>query len=668
MRLPSCFPSLLLVTALGLISCQADPGTTVVESTPTAAATTNPEPVRPTATPATIVPTGKHLTICMAEEPTTLYWHGRSTVFDEAVLHGIYENDLTTLSFSFQAVGLETVPSLAQGDAAFRVVPVDAGDKVVDAAGNVISLELGSQVINADGELETFNGSTLLMQQLVVDFLMRQRYWANGQPVTAADSIYSFHQAAHPESPADTFKIERTASYEATGNLSVRWAGLPGFRDENYQTNFHHPLPQHAWRELTFAELGTAEASSRLPMGDGPYRIIEWLPGEMIRLRPNPYYYRVNADLPRLDSVTFKFIPDRNQRISQLLAGECQIITHEQLDQELIPFFMEAQDAQLVNASIRPGPERWQISFGINSANDYGDGSGRPDWFEDTRVRQAVAMCINRQQIIDSVLSGYAFIPNSYLHAVHPFNAEEAIFWPFDRSAANALLDEVGLLDNDFDALREDTSSGADFRVSLITSHDQTERAVAAMLRDMLLECGIDVVIESLSDQLRFAEGAENRVNGRRYDLALTSASTSHIPNCAQFGSWEISGPDTEQNPATSLPYVGWDGQNHTGWSNPDFDNACLSANQAMPGTVDHALYHEQAQTIFSQNLPVLPLFFVPKTTATSPHISNIDNDPSQNSELWNLYAIDIINSDDREVATNNSNGGKSEANRGKQG
>jgi peptide/nickel transport system substrate-binding protein len=579
----------------------------------------------------------------MSQEPSTLYWHGRETVFDEAVLHGLYENDLTTLSYGYQPQGLETIPSLAQGDAAFRVVPVDAGDKVVDADGNVVSMEPGTNVITAEGELVTYNGSTLLMQQLVADFLMKQRYWADGQPVTAADSVYSFRLAAHPDTPGDKFKIARTASYEATGNLSIRWAGLPGFRDDSYQTNFQHPLPQHAWKDISEAELVAAEPSSRLPLGDGPYRIVEWLPGEIIRLEPNPFYYRTQEDLPRLDSVTFLFIPNTNQRISQLLAGRCQIITHDELDQELIPFFLEAQNAQLLKTSIRPGRMRWQISFGVNSWSEYGDGIGRPDWFEDARVRQAVAMCINRQQIVDTILSGHSVVPHSYVPSLHPSFVENVSQWPYDQTAANVLLDEVGYLNTDGDRIREDPITGTDFRVSLITSVDRTERQIAQMLKEYLLECGIDLLIEPLPEQLRFADGEENRISGRRFDLALTTAPANHIPACDQFASWEISGPDAKQNLLTGELFTGWDGKNHSGWSDPTYDTACTSALDAMTGTADYSLFHEQAQVIFSENLPVLPLFFSPRTTAIIPEIPYINNDPSQNSELWNLFAIDLV-------------------------
>ncbi len=223
----------LVFPVVGIISCRTSPDTAVT-SQPAPAVTVEITPIPPTSTPLQTPASGKHLTICMAEEPTTLYWHGRATIYDEAVLHALFENDLTTLSFAYQPQGLAKIPSLAAGDAAFRVVPVNAGDNVVDAAGNVAALAPGVAVINADGELVTFDGNTVLMQQLIVDYTMKQRYWADGRPVTAADSVYSFRLAAHPDTPTDKFKIARTANYQATGNLSIRWSGLPGFRDDTF--------------------------------------------------------------------------------------------------------------------------------------------------------------------------------------------------------------------------------------------------------------------------------------------------------------------------------------------------------------------------------------------------------------------------------------------------
>jgi peptide/nickel transport system substrate-binding protein len=642
-RLHLLFGTLLLLVALAQFSCRTPPSETAVAEPPPITVTS--ERVARTATDTPTVPpqSGKHLAICMSEEPSSLYWHGASTLFDRAVLHGLYENDLTSLSYRYQPRGLERVPSLANGGMATRVVPVDAGELVVDARGDVVALEEGVQAITADGETVTFEGNTLLMEQQVVDFVMKQRFWADGQPVTASDSVYSFALAADPDTPGQKGKIERTDSYQATGNLTVRWAGLPGFRDNDFQTLFQQPLPRHAWEGLSAAELITAEASSRLPVGDGPYMIVEWVAGESIRLEPNPYYYRAQESLPRVDSVTFKFIADNNQRLSQLLAGECHIVTHDGLDTELIPFFDEAEEAQLLKASTRPGPVGLEVTFGVNSWSDYGDGAGRPDWFEDVRVRQAMAMCVNRQQIVNSILYGRSDVAHSTLPDIHPLYAGDVSQWPFDLSAANALLDEVGFLDNDEDGIREDPITGNAFRVSLITGLDQIERRVGQLLQEAWRDCGIDLVIEALPDPLRLAGGEDNRLIGRRFDLVLTSSTATNVPQCDRFSSWQIGGPLGETDPQSGAVFSGWDGSNHTGWSDPAFDVACASALEALPGTPEHILSHQQAQNIFSQNLPLLPLFYIPRTTATSPEVPHINNDPSQNSELWNLFALDLV-------------------------
>lgn len=643
MRLRFLLYFLPILLTCAQLSCRTPSSNTVADNPPPITATAAAVVGTPTTTPGPVPETGKHLTICMSQEPSTLYWHGHSTLFEEAVLHGLYENDLTTLSYGYQPQGLEKIPSLANGDTATRVVPVDRGETVVDAAGNVVPLEPGVTVTTADGQLATFAGTTLLMEQQVVDFVMKQRYWSDGQPVTASDSVYSFELAAHPDTPGDKYKTDRTASYQATGNLTLRWTSLPGFRDNNFQNNFQHPLPRHAWSGLSPAELLTAESSSRLPMGDGPFMIVEWIPGKSIRLEPNPAYYRSLDGLPRLDSVTFKFIPDTNQRLSQLLAGECQIVTHDALDPDLIPFAVEAQEAQLLKSSIRPGPLGLEVDFGINSWSDYGDGSGRPDWFEDVRVRQGIAMCIDRQQIVNTITVAYSDVSHSYVPPIHPLYAKNVSQWPHDTKAANALLDEAGYLDDNEDGIREDPITGNAFRVSLITGLDQMERRIGQMIQEQLRDCSIDLVIEALPDQLRLAGGEENRLIGRRFDLALTSATAANNPQCDRFATWQIGGPLDETDPQSGAVFSGWDGTNHTGWSNPAFDTACASALENFPGTPEQILSHQQAQVIFSQNLPVLPLFYIPRTTITGQEVPHINNDPAQNSELWNLFAIDLV-------------------------
>jgi peptide/nickel transport system substrate-binding protein len=180
-------------------------------------------------------PESKLLTICVGQEPSTLYPYGRSQQ-DIAVthlLHGIYENMFTTLTYDYQPRGVEKLPSLADGDAEIKQITVQEGDQVYDVNDDVVVLREGVTVITADGQKVTFEGEPLTMSQMVVEFTLQPLVWSDGTPVSAGDSEYSFKLAVDPETPVPKYKIERTENYVATGDLTLEWTGVPGYKGGN---------------------------------------------------------------------------------------------------------------------------------------------------------------------------------------------------------------------------------------------------------------------------------------------------------------------------------------------------------------------------------------------------------------------------------------------------
>jgi peptide/nickel transport system substrate-binding protein len=81
----------------------------------------------------------------------------------------------------------------------------------------------------------------------------------------------------------------------------------------------------------------------------------------------------------------------------------------------------------------------------------------------------------------------------------------------------------------------------------------------------------------------------------------------------------------------------GWGGQNETGFSDPAFDAACLAAIQSLPGEEAYTTNHLEAQRIFAEQLPVVPLYLRLKLAATRPDMCNFFMDPTANSEMWNI-------------------------------
>ena len=337
-----------------------------------------------------------------------------------AVQVALFETDITSFSYDWQARGIEKLPSLDDGDAIINTVEVNTGDTVLDATGNPAVLEEGIEITNADGESVVFDGTPLMMEQLSADFSLKQRFWSDGTPVTAADSVYSFNLNADPDTPAGKFLVNRTQSYQATGDLTLQWIGLPGFMDPTYFTNIWPPQPEHAWGGFSAAELLEAEESSRLPIGDGPFKIDAWNAGDSIQLTPNEFYYRADEGFPHLNSVTYKFIQDTNQLVAQLISGACDIGTQDGLDATQSPFLIEAENNGLLVPYFQTGTVFEHIDFGVDSYGDFGDDIGRPDWFEDVRVRQAMTMCTDRQSMVDNILFGRSEVIHTYVPTVHP--------------------------------------------------------------------------------------------------------------------------------------------------------------------------------------------------------------------------------------------------------
>jgi len=589
-------------------------------------------------------PLTKDLVICLGEEPESLYRHGRLSRAEIAILQAVYENDFTHLSWEYQPHGLEKLPNFADGDAWIDEVIVQEGDRVVNADGNVVVLMLGEIVQVVDGKTTVFNGNPLTMRQINAEFTLKSRFWADGEPVVAADSVYSYEMAGKTGTLTGRDKVLRTNTYEALDDLTVRWTGLPGNRDPLYSTNFWAPLPFHAWSEHDSAGIPTSEMAARYPLGDGPFQIVNWEAGQFVQLEPNPYYYRADEGYPNLDGITFRFVPDADQLVAFLLNGECHVATQDALRSSQVDFLNEAAAAGLLQVPFATGTVYEALNFGVDSWNGYGDGQGRPDWFEDVGVRQAVTMCIDRQEMVQDFLNGRSQVMHSYLLEDHPLFPEEISEWSYDVVEANKLLDAAGYRDVNGDGYRQDPRTGEIFRFTITTTDlYQLNRQIVSRVAEELRQCGLVVDTETLSSENWYAGGENSKLFGRRYDLGHLALPIYQEPLCDLFTSWEITGPDDMIHAGTRQPYAGWGGLNSTGWWDKGYDAACETAVTTWPDSPQYVEAHTQAQTIFAQNFPMIPLFPRLKFAAATPEVVGFQIDTTQESELWNLYSLDII-------------------------
>ncbi len=605
----------------------------------------------PTAEPRTLV-------LCIGAEPETLFIYGGSMLVMSHVLNAIYDGPIDMVSYEYRPVILEKIPSLADGDARFTQVSVRAGDRIVDASGVVVNLVEGSKIRppgcrSGDCALDYTQGE-VLMDQLSADFtLLTGVRWSDGTPVSADDSVYSFHLALEVRSVYQYASslgdpvITRTAAYEALDPLSVRWTGLPGYLNPDYSTAFWTPLPEHAWGDYPAGELLEADFARAYPLGYGPYVIDEYRVGSHIRLHKNPYYFRATEGLPKFDALVFRFVGENSvTNLARLTSGECDLIDQDAQMDDLFFELIDLDQQGFLNLEVTPGRVFEHLDFGIRPIeydDGYQPGIDRPDFFSDVRVRQAIMHCVDRPAINEALYGRKSAIFHSYIPQTHPlFNADGPIY-SYSPTMGRELLTQAGWTDLDNDEATPRIAigiagvpDGTAFTVNLWTTTATARMQQSEIIVASLRSCGIEVLAEFWPPGEFFADGPGGPVFGRRFDLVTYAWLTGVRPPCEFWITEEIPGLN-EKNAATL-----WEGTNATGYSNPAFDAACKAALDALPGEPDYAASHLLAQEIFMQELPVLPLVARLKLVVTRPDFCGMDLDPTANSEMWNIEEFDI--------------------------
>jgi peptide/nickel transport system substrate-binding protein len=510
---------------------------------------------------------------------------------------------------------------------------VEEGERVLAAGGAVVELSSDVTVVNADGEETVFAGDAITMTQMVVTLTLRADLtWADGEPLTAGDSRFSYELAGQLDDAALHRRVDRTASYEVKDEQTVVWTGVPGYQDSYYMLNFYHPLPRHVLGDASVEELMAMDEVHRRPLGWGAFMVESWREGNSVSLVRNPHYFRASEGLPHLDRVTFRFFDAPEAAVEALLAGACDVIDERLTAGTALASLEEAGGARLIS---EPSSEWEHLDFGVQPAR----WSGRTPFFTAREVRHAIAHCVDREGIAAAAFAHTeAAVAHSYVMGRHPLYAGDALQpWAHDPAAGQAMLEEAGWQDTDGDGIREaygvaGIASGTVFSTTLLTTEgDAARQRAAEVLQQNLADCGVGVSVDYLPPDVFYADGPDGPIFGRQFDLALFSWLNGLSAPCEVYLSSQI--PD-EQN--------WWATSNNPGYASEAYDAACRTALEALYGTEAFLDAHREAQRIFSQDLPVLPLYLVPRTVAVRPRVNGIVLDPSQQTVFWNVESIDV--------------------------
>ena len=616
----------------------------------TATPTASPADIEPASvTTATPAPRASHaLNICLGHEPNTLYINDNPNPAALSVLEAIYDGPLDSRNYDYQPVILQKVPSLADGDALIESLSVEEGDWVIDAEGNRVELIQGRRVYPSGCKdsscIATYKKDmSLRMDQMVINFsFLPNLRWADGTPITSDDSVYAYNLALNSKNPEKEYLLERTASYESVDDLTTSWRGLPGYRDNSYMTNFWKPLPYHAWGEFSATELVDADVAARYPLGWGAYLVDEWLPAERITLIKNPLYHRASEGLPKIDIINFLFIPDPDIAITALLEGECDLLDSSISLENHVALLQQFDLAGKIKFYAAEKMSLESLHIGINAAT-YDDGivsgNDRPRFFSDSRTRQALALCLDRQEVANTVLHGLVSVPDSYIANTHPLYTPNLNLYAFSPNEGASLLSEAGWKDLDNDPATPRTAhnvqnvpAGIKLELDYVTTTSIQRRQASEIFAASLQECGIGVNLHYLPPAEFYAPGPEGILFGRNFDLAqLGMGSESLVPQCDWFST------DSIPNAAND-----WFGANLSGFSNKVYDQACNKATFSLSNEPDFERNYQETLALYAQESPSIPLYPYLQIAASSADFLGFSLDPSVKNILWNIEEFEL--------------------------
>lgn len=278
----------------------------------------------------------------------------------------------------------------------------------IDESGAVRPALAGSWTVSEDG--------------LVHDFQLRRGVtFHDGSEFTAEDAVFS---------------LARLTGQAPGGRPDPRFARLrlmEALDATSLRLTLDRPDPEFLWKlaqgAAVITDPGSAAGNGRKPVGTGPYRFVEWRPGEAIIFRRNTRYW---GPAPLMARITFRFYPSAADQVRALKNGHIDYLP------DLADMDILREVEQLPDYTVSLGGSEGEVVMAMNL---------RRERFQDPRVRIAITHAINRANLIQDAMKGLATPIGSHFTPRHPAYLDLTGLHAFDPDRARALLAAAGYPD-----------------------------------------------------------------------------------------------------------------------------------------------------------------------------------------------------------------------------
>ncbi|MBV5260465.1 peptide ABC transporter substrate-binding protein [Synechococcus moorigangaii CMS01] len=502
-----------------------------------------------------------------------------------------------------------TLEPLATFDPNSELVPVLAAE--------IPTLENGG--LSADGRSVTWR-------------LKPDLQWSDGEPFTAADVVFTYEFITDPAAGATNAGVfQGVETVEALDDTTVKvtfeevtpaWFGV-------FVGAEGMILPQHKFAAYRGEKARTAP-TNLLPVGTGPYRVVEFKPGDVVVYEKNPHY----RDVEQLgfERLELKGGGDATAAARAVLqTGEADFAYNLQVETKVLTELQAAGQGEVL-ANFGALSERIELNFtDPNQATASGERSSLEfphPFLTDKQVREAIAIAIDRDTIAQELYGptgkpAYNFVVNP------PDMVSPNTRYRFDPEQANQLLTAAGWVDRNGDGTRD--KDGVEMRLLFQTSVNPLRQKTQAIVKQNLAQIGIAVDLKSIDASVYFSGDPANGDTAERFTADLQMFTTGNtnpdpLPYLKRYTCNEI--PTQANN---------WTGDNYSRYCNLTYDQLWeVTAGELDPEQRRANLI--RLNDLLIEDFAVIPLIHRAETAGIGDRLTGVTLTP-WDMNTWNIAA-----------------------------
>ena len=450
--------------------------------------------------------------------------------------------------------------------------------------------------------------------------------WHDGKPFTADDCVFTWEYCADPATASVSIgtykdvKVEKVDSH----TIKVNFAKAVPFWADAFVGVRGMIIPKHLF--AAFKGDKSREAPTNLkPVGTGPYRFVDFKPGDIVRGELHPSYHMPNR--PFFDTIEMKGGGDATSAARAVIqTGEFDYAWNMQVEDDILKRMEQGGKGK---ADIVAGGniEHIQCNFTDPWAEVDGERSSvktKHAALTDPAVRQALNLLVDRASVQEQIYGRTGIATANFLNAPPRF-VSKSTKYEFNVEKANQILEAAGWKKG-ADGIR--AKDGKKLKWVYQTSTNPSRQKTQAIVKQAAAKAGIEMELKSVTASVYFSSDVANPdtyshfyTDIQMYTTTMTQPDPELFMN--QFTSWEVASKDNK-----------WQGRNITRWKNEEYDKIYRAAESELDPVKRAALFVKMNEMVI-QNVVVIPVVFRPRVAAVG-NAMRVEQS-GWDSDFWNL-------------------------------